>query len=409
MRRKVLVAEAVDTMRSVAETVLRQNGFEVIAVADANKVKEVLKFSRPDLVVVGADLLTSDETPCYERIRQDPKSAEIPMLLFAPSDNAFLDFPEEVIISRPFDPKDFLAKVNHSVGQVQAGKGTGATVPDTSPVDDDFLDAALGLDNIDVTDSEDMDKTFVRGRDQSADPKKDLMVGLDATTDSDKLFRDSSKIESLVINENESHVQKNPRPSPPPLAGTGKLEILNDQYGLNDPSQLDNEVSGDKAHDYDWFINAVREDNNPEKPVAGAKDSSKISIDHLSGVVDPLTPVKGAKISQPGTAKPKAAAGVEQFIDEFKKEIEQLRSDEPDELSIPLPNVAEAVADKMTWDESVEDITPEHARLFAREIAREVGRTVAEIIVSKIDSDKLLRLIKDEVVRRHSGESPNSK
>lgn len=404
MRRKVLIAEAIDTMRSVAETVLRQNGYEVIAVAQADKVKEVLKFSRPDLIVIGADLLGSDQTPCYEKIRQDPKAAGIPMLLFAPTNNANLDLPDEVIVSRPFDPKDFLAKVNHFVGQVPAGKAVSANALDSSAVDDDFLDAALGLDNIDVTDSEDMDKTFA-GKTGRVELKKEQIIGLDATVDADRPLTDSSKIESLVINENESQVrQRKQMPSSPPPGGTGKLEILNDQYGLTDPGQLEKD-SGNKAHDYDWFVNAVREDNIGKTPPAGMMDSGKLTIDEPSAAVEPIAPSSIGKTSAAKPTQPKADTGVEQFIDEFKKEIEQLRSDEADDLLVPQSKVAEIAAETMTWDEKVEDITPEHARLFAREIAREVGRKVAGIIVAKIDSDKLLRLIKDEVVRRRSDDS----
>ncbi len=42
MPRRVLIAEQADTLRSVAETVLRQNGYDVISVTAAEKAREVL-------------------------------------------------------------------------------------------------------------------------------------------------------------------------------------------------------------------------------------------------------------------------------------------------------------------------------------------------------------------------------
>ena len=41
MRKRVLLAEQSDAIRGVAETVLRQNGFEVIPITTAEKALEV--------------------------------------------------------------------------------------------------------------------------------------------------------------------------------------------------------------------------------------------------------------------------------------------------------------------------------------------------------------------------------
>ena len=54
MRKRVLIVEGADAVRGVAESVLRQNGYEVIAVSSGEKAKEVLQYARPDLIVLGA-------------------------------------------------------------------------------------------------------------------------------------------------------------------------------------------------------------------------------------------------------------------------------------------------------------------------------------------------------------------
>ena len=77
MRRKVLIDEQTDTLRSIAENVLRQNGYEVIAVTAAEKAREVLELSQPDLIIVGADLAAPDGTLYHERLRQEPKTSKM--------------------------------------------------------------------------------------------------------------------------------------------------------------------------------------------------------------------------------------------------------------------------------------------------------------------------------------------
>ena len=75
MHRKVLIIEQTDTLRTVAETVLRQNGYEVIAVSAAEKAREVLELTRPDLVIVGADVTGADGSPFYDRLASDSSTA----------------------------------------------------------------------------------------------------------------------------------------------------------------------------------------------------------------------------------------------------------------------------------------------------------------------------------------------
>ena len=54
----------------------------------------------------------------------------------------------------------------------------------------------------------------------------------------------------------------------------------------------------------------------------------------------------------------------------------------------------------LTWEESLEKTDSAQIDLFAREFARELGRKVAEIIAAKIDPEKLLRLIKAEIIEK---------
>jgi CheY-like chemotaxis protein len=400
MRRKVLIVEQTDTTRSVAEAVLRQNGYEVISVAEADRAEEVLEFARPDLLVVSVDVQSRGRGPFYEKLRQSASTASIPMLLFEPVDRSPLDFPDEVVVRRPFDPRDFMAKVSVFLGQMESREPSKANPLKASSVDDEFLDAALGLDRLVVTDSEVMDGTGAVRL-----PKTGAQSVQSVGQPHPEEFTQSTKIESLMIQEDVSQIVHKPaaKKGPLPVEGTGKLEILADQYGMADPSALAGQPEG-QAHDYDWFINAMRSDDAPGAGAAPAahanrdprSESGKLTFSEPSAAVDPVTPGPGQ-----GGQRPASTSGVEKFIDEFKREIEQLRADESDILQEPVPARAETKSvNGLSWDETLERLTTEQAAAFTREFAAELGRRVAEMVVAKIDADKLLRMIKNEILAR---------
>jgi CheY-like chemotaxis protein len=393
MRRKVLIAEQTDTLRSIAETVLRQNGYDVIAVTAAEKAREVLDLSQPDLIIVGADLVAPDGTLYHERLRQEPKTSGTPVLLFEPAGQSDADFPDEVLIKRPFDPRDFLHKVSVFLGNPTASGQPAAAPSEGTVVDDEFLDAALGLDKLDVTDSEVMDRTVV-GRQPKASSGSEKLIGLD-TGPNDEVDFGNSTVESLVIDADSSQVRhRKPGRKAPPAAGTGKIEILTDQFGMVDSGPAQEDTGG--AHDYDWFVDAIKSDADPATPDTSA-DSGSLSITDPSSAVDPITAVPATPSATSG--------GVDHFIDEFKKEMDQVRSSEEDPPVPTEPDPISAEVGEMAWEETMEKIGPAQVDLFMKEFAHEVGRKVAEMMVARIDPDKLLRMIKSEILERQKKSS----
>lgn len=414
MHKRVLVAEPADTIRSVAESVLRQNGFEVISVISAEKALEVLQYTTPDVLILGADLQGPDGRPLYERIQDNPKTSSLPLLLFDSSESEGLPFPDEVIIPRPFDPKDFIQRVQVFCGQagdhsqVVGQGGPGA-------MDEDFLDQALGVDNLQVTESEVMNQTNTTIKTRKATVEK--MVGMDHVVEHDDDLEESGKVESLMIRDDDTLSGKRtpPAETPPPVKpGTGKIELNDDQYGIADPSALEAE-DPDPDHDYNWFINSMRDevtaDKGPAKPAEPTAGGDDLAIEKPSAAVDPVTPppatVSGsAAQSAPAasTTKPaKKSAGVEKFIDEFREEMERIRADnEPEMVSVKADSPgADGEAERsLSWEEKLENITPEHLSVFTRQLAAEFGRSLAEKIMTGIDTEQLLKHIAREVADR---------
>lgn len=395
MHRKILIAEQADTLRTVAEALLRQNGYDVIAVTAAQKAREVLELSRPDLIIVGADLMTPDGAPYYEGLRKDSQTSRIPFLLIEPADKSEVTLPSEMVIPRPFNPQDFLNKVTNMLRLVEKAASGSAGPLAGAAVEDQVLDAALGLDEIKVTSSEVMDRTTHAAPIKKSAAEK--LIGLDGTHDSVSDETGGARVDSLVLDMNSSRATRQvPGRQAPPIDGSGKLEIMSDQYGLselNAPAQNEQSV-----HDYDWFVDAIKKDDEPSGgTVPDDPDSGDLELARPSALV-------GSPTSNPVQHQTSAGVpnnGVEQFIDEFKKEMQQLREAEPDPLVPDVKTIGpDRSGDEPQWQEKLEQLGPAELGMLTREFAQELGRRVAEIIAGRIDSEKLMHLIKAEIVER---------
>lgn len=410
MHKRILIVEATEAIRSIAENILRQNGYEVISVAGADKAMEILSFTTPDLLLVSTDLYCQDQRPLYEKIKNDPKTASVPLLFFAGTGKTDLPFPEEVIIPRPFDPQELVQRVRIFSGQaVNDDKSATANPVAGGNLEDELLDAALGLDtrdNLQITGSEVMNKTTQIKVNKSPKPKNaDKMIGFDHF-EHEREEDEHTKIESLMIDEDSSEIIRKPAKakSEPGMSGTSKLEIMSDQYGLQDPSAFNAEQE-ERAHDYDWFVNSMQEEysksNNSKtpSPSSQASDSQEISFTEPSAMVDPITPPPGSKPEAGLNPVKPPVAGVEKFIDEFKKEVERIRSDEPETMVLDEVSTAKPVAKgKMVWEEKLEKVTPEQINLFTRQFTLELAERIAAKIAAKIDPNKLTQLIKSEII-----------
>ncbi|GEM_PF-3505265 len=401
MHKRVLLADGSDTIRNVAGNVLRQNGFEVISVSTAEKAMEVLNFSRPDLLIINGNLRDQGQRPLYERIRDDSRFTSIPLLLLAEPSSGDLPFPEEVVIAMPFDPKEFVERAMLFTGRSTPPEQP--TAPGTLEADgsrDAAVDSAPVLDRIEVTDSEVMNKTSAGFRVPGKTTEK--MIGFDHEKENTEVS-ESSKVESVLIRDDQTDiVQKHTPRKPLPLSSTGKLDILkdSDQYAVNDPQSLERDGEH-QPDDYEWFLSEMRKEAQaPSQPGAKSQappdsQQSKLSIAEPSSLVDPVTPGPAGEGSSGAHA---SGAGVEKFIGEFKKEVERLQDQEPESIVLQADKESEPHSTIATsWEDSLEKITPEQMKLFTREFTATLAEKIAAMIVERIDSDKLLNLIRSEI------------
>jgi DNA-binding response OmpR family regulator len=387
MRKKILIAEQSDTTRGVAENVLRQHGYEVISVSTGDKALEVLEFSKPNMILVDSAMSTKGKKLLFDRLQEDLQISSIPFLLIADEGDDTLSYPEEVILTRPLDPKELLLKVS-VLGGSSGGKKSGGELLDDSLLEEDLLDAALGLDKIDVTDSEVMDPSSVVKKKGAKGIEK--MIGMEHDQDLDEDSQ-KNKVESMRLDDEDIDVDS-PKQKSKESSKTGKLEILSDheQFGLGNESVL--ERAGEYGgHDYEWFIKEMKKDAAPKSSQAKTAKAA-------------TSPAPAKKKADSG--KVKSEGGVDKFIEDFKKEVEKFT-----EVAAPAPakmtrtSVHKAqpapAAQPARKAAGLDQISIDQVEVFTRQFVTALAEKVAEKIATKIDPQKLLSLIKNEIISKN--------
>ncbi len=393
MRKKILIAEKSDAIRNIAESLLHQHGYDVISSASADKAKELIITSEPNMVIIDSSLQDQNGAFLFDILEESEQTASIPLLIITDANGPELSYPPEVILSRPFETDDFLDKVKLFIGPGtdQKPKETIAEVDpfSTSDVNDDFLDAALGIDSIDVESSEVLDKTTITERAKRKKITNETTdIGIAFRSESETNDDDSGKVESLLIREDGSE-QKTPKKEElPDLSASSKIEIPTNQFGIADskepstPEKASEGKSGD--HDYDWFINEMKKETSDIKFDKPGKDtgSQKIQTTNPAEGLNPIMPSKEKDASDKPIIK---SGGVDQFISEFKQEMEQLAPDSSKTPAIPEPGT--------------------EIELDINQLTDFIARKIVDQLMAKINKEDISRIIREYLPQLKSAQN----
>ena len=229
--RKIVVAEASPTIKSVADTLLRQNGFDVICTSDGLQAWEVIQSERPDLVFAGLNLSGISGLELCKQVSGGQPDSRIPVILMLGAKDALSD--EQLRSSgargrlkKPFSPRDLLDAVKRVIGQDEtaldqmgnAHKGTAKTTykSEVVPGSTNVPAGDSGVYNLDWTDLENMG---------------DAAQGSEAVAGAD------SDSQQLVVDEDQYNL----------IQGLGEDEPGEDQAQASDDDE-----------DYEWFVGEMK-------------------------------------------------------------------------------------------------------------------------------------------------------
>lgn len=432
MSKKVLIVEESLAVRGIAESLLRQNGYDVVAADSAAVAGDILRDSKVDLMLVASDLSDESGKPYYEVLGADTDTAVIPMLILHDPSGGDITYPPEAVVNKPFTPRDFLEAVSAFGGRT----ADAANLPFTGEdLEDAIIDSALGLDKIEVDGAEVMDDDSSVSHKKDKAGKVESMIGYDLEVSSEDTAKNvlTNKVDAVNVPPEtvqpetelppisreipEEDLEKAPDehddkgqflgeadkkpPGKPPssLSESSKIEIVTDQYGISSPEEtfehFESGASGEN-HDYDWFLKELRKESSDEAPTAPPADKKPAS-----------QPTEKASARPAPAPKPPAThtEAVDKFISEFKKEMEKITGDATG--GIEVTNIAPPESKRtapppisktdLKWEEGLEKITPAEIQTISEQLVKSLAGQIAEKIVSSLDKDIIYHLLKDSI------------
>ena len=124
MPNKVLVADDSQTIRSVAEFLLRQKGYEVFLAQNGEEAFALIKKNTPDLVLLDNSMPIKDGFTLCQDLKNDYALKNIPVVMLLNSRDSvnqegFKSSGCESFILKPFSPREFLEKVENSLKKTE--------------------------------------------------------------------------------------------------------------------------------------------------------------------------------------------------------------------------------------------------------------------------------------------------
>ena len=117
---KVLVVDDDRDLRAVVKYVLVSAGYEVIESGDALAAIEQSHKDHPDLILLGLTISGSDATKALNELRQDPSTAEIPVVLLISEEQeatGALEDSSQYVLTNPFTSAQLQSKVHLAIAK----------------------------------------------------------------------------------------------------------------------------------------------------------------------------------------------------------------------------------------------------------------------------------------------------
>lgn len=114
--KKVLVADDEQAITELVAFALELEGYIVIQAPDGPEALRLAKEQRPDLAMVDVMMPGMDGREVSRRIKEDPATAKIPVLLFSAAPNPDLtEAKADGFMPKPFDVNQLVDTVRHYI------------------------------------------------------------------------------------------------------------------------------------------------------------------------------------------------------------------------------------------------------------------------------------------------------
>ena len=261
--KKVVVAEASPTIKSVADSLLRQNGYDVVCTSDGLQAWEVISSEKPDLVLIGQGLSGMSGLELCRQISSDRLTGGIPVVLMI-GGKEVID-KEQILASgargtlrKPFSPKDLLDVTERLAGQA-------------------------------------INSGVEKSRPEASATSKTKYTAQVSSTQHLHEKKENYNLEWLDLSETNAAKQISKVVSFDLSAEDQGLIIDDDQYGLSrpqpEPEQKVPEVKPEKDEDYEWFLGEIKKEMEGKNKTS-RKIETEISASPIPDSNSPLEPIR---------------------------------------------------------------------------------------------------------------------
>jgi DNA-binding response OmpR family regulator len=127
MTKKVLVIDDDPTVQRLAEYVLKKSGYEVLTAANGIEGLRKVKTEKPQLVILDVMLPGMDGFEVCDRLRKDPETAHIPVLMMSAKaqtsdDDTARNVGADEYLVKPASPSEMLRRVARLLGESAPGE-----------------------------------------------------------------------------------------------------------------------------------------------------------------------------------------------------------------------------------------------------------------------------------------------
>lgn len=130
MKGKILVADDEAHILHVVSMKLSRAGYEVVTAMDGEEALELCLAELPDLVITDYQMPYMTGLELCQKLRENDKTKDIPILMltargFDIESHEMVRAGIRDVLSKPFSPREVLAKVGGLIGQMQAERTGG--------------------------------------------------------------------------------------------------------------------------------------------------------------------------------------------------------------------------------------------------------------------------------------------
>jgi len=316
--KKILVVENSPTIISVADSLLRQRGYDVTCLADGQTAYRFARTEKPDLVLTALGIAGLNGLELCKSISNDAIIGGIPVIfLIGEKDAAYMDKIDlcgaRARIKKPFSPKELL-NVVEKYTSISEDKPTPKLVDQTAE-SGPRLKAKIEPSEVGTATHSILPKT-------NSLKKHETVFNLEWEDLKDD-------VENMADSANKASLDES------------GLILEEDQYGLTRLSEEAAPFSQkQKDEDYDWFIGEMKkeiEDTGPTKKSEAAPTPK---------------PKPDVAYHDLGTPASKDESKYRQFLDQFKQDAgiinqQKPQSDAPIDINWLADRVAEKLAKKI--------------------------------------------------------------